>query len=368
MSSGDAALLRTPLYDAHVRLKGRMVPFGGWEMPVDYGSQISEHETVRNAVGIFDVSHMGQVRLRGERVLSFLAHLVPGNVPRLVDGASLYTAMCNDRGGTVDDLIVSRVAQDEVFAVVNASTRPNDVAWMRAKATALGFGEIDIADESDSWAMIAVQGPQALGVMEKLLPQKQWSETESFTLHHVQAEGESLIVSRTGYTGEDGVELLVPAARANEWWIKLLSLGAKPCGLGARDSLRLEMGYALYGQDLSEDISPLEGGIGWTVALRRPEKFVGREALEGQRAAGLPRVRIGVKLDSRKPLRHGDKVLAGGVEVGELTSGGFSPTLGVGIGLALVDRAKTEGREFVEISSRGKSVEAQVVKPPFIKR
>ncbi len=368
MSSDATALQRTPLHDSHVRLGARMVPFGGWDMPVVYDSQIAEHEAVRAACGIFDVSHMGQVRFRGAGAGEFLSWLVPGNIARLADGGSLYTTLCNEEGGVIDDLIVSRLSGEEYFAVVNAATREKDIAWMRAKAATRAGGAVTIEDESERWAMIAVQGPEALGILDNLVPEGGWSGTKPFSIHSVRSAGSDLLVSRTGYTGEDGVELLCPAAGAATWWEKLLKLGAKPCGLAARDSLRLEMGYCLYGQDLDETISPFEGGIGWTVSWKKPGDYIGRGALERQRAEGPPRTRIGLKLESRKPLRHGDRVLSDGTDIGVVTSGGYSPTANVGIGLALVDTDQAEGKSVLEVAGRGKPVAAQVVKPPFISK
>jgi aminomethyltransferase len=342
-----------------------MVPFAGWEMPVDYGSQLDEHAVVRNGVGLFDVSHMGQVRLRGARVLEYLDLLVPANIGRLTDGGSIYTTLCTPSGGVVDDLIITRLSATEAFAVVNAGTRLNDVAWMMSKRGALGFDDVSITDESDAWAMIAVQGPDALALLERLIPGTQWTATRSFTLHQVAAEGDDLIVSRTGYTGENGAEVLCPAASAEKWWELLVAAGARPCGLGARDSLRLEMGYSLYGHELSETITPLEAGIAWTVSFKKEARFIGREALEREKAAGSTRRIVGLRLDNRRPLRAGDPVSDGVTEVGALTSGGYSPTLGVGIGLALVT-AEAAARPELLVVKGGKPLAAAVTKPPFV--
>lgn len=360
-SSND--LRRTPLYDTHKALGARLVPFAGWEMPVDYGSQLAEHAAVRESAGIFDVSHMGQVRFRGARAIELLDRLVPGNVRRLLDGQSLYTTLCTDQGTVVDDLIVSRVSMNEAFAVINAATSAKDIAWMRTWQGNLGYDDVEVVDECDRWAMIALQGPKALGILEDLVPGVEWKKTKPFTLHPV---GEDLIVSRTGYTGEDGAEILCAPEAAPEWWNKMQEAGAKPCGLGSRDSLRLEMGYPLYGQDMDENTSPLEAGISWTVSWTKNIDYVGRAALEAEKAVGPRRQRVGLVIESRRPLRRGDLVFLGGERAGEITSGGYSPTLGAGIALALVDRSLARERREAEIEVRGSRIKASIVKPPFV--
>lgn len=360
-SSND--LRRTPLYDIHKSLGARLVPFAGWEMPVDYGSQLAEHSAVRESAGIFDVSHMGQVRFRRQRAIELLDKLVPGNVRRLLDGQSLYTTLCTERGTVVDDLIVSRVSMNEAFAVINAATSAKDIAWMRDWQKKLGYDDVELIDECDRWAMIALQGPKALGILEGLLPDVEWRKTKPFTLYPI---GTDLIVSRTGYTGEDGAEILCLPDAAPGWWEKMQQAGARPCGLGSRDSLRLEMGYPLYGQDMDEDTSPLEAGLSWTVSWSKTPNYVGRAALEAEKAIGPRRQRIALVIDSRRPLRRGDLVFLGGERAGEITSGGFSPTLGSGIALALVDRSLARDRKEAEIEVRGSRIAARIVKLPFV--
>lgn len=366
MSGNSENLRRTPLYDLHLASGARMVGFGGWEMPVSYEGQVAEHHAVRHAAGIFDTSHMGQVRLRGERVWDFLAVLLPANMRCLAAGQARYSPMCTPEGGVVDDLIVSRLENGDAFIVVNAATAEKDVQWITRQLRELGFNDVELADESNRWAMLAFQGPQSLEMLEGLLPGTAWSRTKAFTVYECEVEGALNIVSRTGYTGENGVEILCPPAQAPGWWERLVKAGATPAGLGARDSLRLEMGMALYGQDLSEEISPVEAGLGWTVHLKRDDAFVGRPVLERQKAEGPSRTRVGLKLDSRRPLRPDDRVLMNEQEIGKLTSGGFSPTLGAGIGLALVDRRAAEGQSELTIESRGKQMRATVVDPPFV--
>ncbi|MCB2156132.1 glycine cleavage system aminomethyltransferase GcvT [bacterium] len=359
------ALLQTPLHQCHLDLNAHMTGFGGWDMPVHYGSQLAEHEAVRNAVGMFDVSHMGQIRFLGENYLKFLALLVPGNPWRLADGGSLYTCLCKPDGGVVDDLIITRLTEKEGFTVVNAATREKDVAWMKEQRDALGFKDVEIIDESEQWAMIAVQGPDALELIEKMIGGQRWTETKAFTMFTMTLKGRPHLVSRTGYTGENGIELLCPAELAPEWWKEFLDAGVQPAGLGARDSLRLEMGYCLYGQDLDETISPVEGGIGWSVSLKKDDPFIGREVLERHKKEGAPRKSVGLKIDSRRPLRHGDEVADGEKTVGVVTSGGYSPTLGCGIAMALVETAAASNPT-LQIVSRGKAIEAKVQRPPFV--
>lgn len=367
MDSTSSPPRKTPLHAVHLESGARMAPFGGWDMPLQYAGQLREHEAVRTAWGVFDVSHMGQVRFRGPRALAFLDTLVAGRIARLADHQSLYTVMCNPRGGVIDDLIVTRLGAEHAFAVINAATSPSDIAWMREAAGTHGFGDVEIIDECDQWAMIAVQGPCALQALERLQPGPKWTETPAFSFHELPSNGEPVLVSRTGYTGEAGFELLCRPAVATGWWQAFVAAGAAPCGLAARDSLRLEMGYSLYGNDLSESISPYEGGVGWTVALDKEAPFIGKEALAAQKESGVPRRRIGLRVDGRRPLRRGDTVTADGEAVGEVTSGGFSPTGGFGIGLAIV-RADAARRDVLAIARNGRTTEVSVHKPPFIQK
>ncbi len=366
MTQPDATLQQTPLIEAHRRAGARLVPFAGWEMPLSYSGQLEEHQAVRERVGIFDVSHMGEVRVRGPQALAFLQHLVPGNVGGLPVGKGRYTQLCNERGGVIDDLIVSRLAEDEFFAVVNASRRDVDMAWIRRQATALGFTDLVITDESVDWAMIAIQGPAALELLEDLLPGTGWCSTAPFTMHPFDHDGRPHLLSRTGYTGESGAELLCPATLAEPWWITLLDAGGVPCGLAARDSLRLEAGYCLYGNDLDEETTPLEAGLGWSVGWKKPERFVGRDVLEKQKAEGAPRRLVGLKNDTRRPLRPGDRVLHDGQPVGDVRSGGFSPGRSCGIALAYVSAA-VPADAALEIESRGRTHRVVQTRPPFAK-
>ena len=344
-----------------------MTPFGGWDMPLTYEQgQLAEHKIVRTAVGMFDVSHMGQVRFQGEDALAFLQMLVPADIAALKDSGSKYTHLCNEHGGVIDDLIVSRLGPSEYFAVVNASTRVGDVEWMRQKARDLGYTSVKITDESDRWAMIAVQGPQALAVLDAQVPGRKWSETPALTLHPFLNHGEMHLLSRTGYTGEAGAELLCPAHFAEDWWERFLEAGVAPCGLAARDSLRLEAGYCLYGNDLDLKGTPVEAGLSWTIGWTKPERYLGRLILDKQKAEGPRRKLVGLRTETRRPLRHGDKVLLNGAEVGEVTSGGFSPMLECGIALAYVS-AEAARAGTLDIQSKTATQPARVVKPPFVK-
>ncbi|CAN5327317.1 glycine cleavage system aminomethyltransferase GcvT [soil metagenome] len=359
-----AALLRTPLYDEHLACKARMCGFGGWDMPLTYEGQLVEHKAVRTGVGMFDVSHMGQVRFTGKDALNYLQHLVPADIGALRNGQSKYTQLVNERGGCVDDLIISKLADEEYFAVVNASTRPNDVRWMRAKRTEMNADYVKIEDESDKWGMIAVQGPRAFEILNKLI-HGEWEKTPALTMHHFTHDGQPHLLSRTGYTGEVGAEILCPAELTAGWWRILLAEGVTPCGLASRDSLRLEAGYCLYGSDLDMTTSPVEAGLSWSVGWKKVEQFTGRAVLEKQKANGAPRKLIGLKIQGRKPLRHGDVILGDGEPIGDVTSGGYSPMLECGIAMGYVET----GAEVMALSVETKTapLHATLVKPPFVK-
>jgi aminomethyltransferase len=364
VTSSEQSLLHTPLRQNHIDLGARMVPFGGWEMPLTYGGQIAEHEAVRTGVGIFDVSHMGQVRFTGAGAGDFLQWLTPGDITSLEPGQSRYTQLVRPDGGTIDDLIISRLSNKEYFAVVNASRRVADVRWMRENAGKAPFS-VNINDESNAWVMIAVQGPKALALLNELIPGKDWAATPAFSMHYARIEGHHHFISRTGYTGEIGAEILQPAVLGDYWWTRLLKAGAVPCGLAARDSLRLEAGYCLYGHELSETITPVEAGVGWSVSLRKPEVFLGRTALEIQKANGAPRRLVGLRGEGRRPLRDGEEVaIAGGEVVGKITSGGFSPGLQCGIALALI--ASDAPKEGLVVRVRDRETPVTIKRPPFV--
>ena len=353
---------RTPLYDEHERLGARIVPFGGWDMPLHYGSQLDEHHAVRRHAGVFDVSHMRPVDLSGPGAGDLLRRLLANDVARLTrPGKALYSCMLNPDGGVVDDLICYFRGPERYRAVVNAATAERDVDWMRTHA---GGYEAEIAPRGDL-AMLAVQGPQARALATPLLPAPLQTPASGLAPFFAAEDGDWM-AARTGYTGEDGYEVMLPAAEAHAFWRGLLDAGVAACGLGARDTLRLEAGMNLYGQDMDERTGPLESGLGWTVAFDPPERdFIGRSALERQRDAGdLPRF-TGLLLAGRGILRSHQRVLdADGRPAGEVTSGGFSPTLARSIALA---RLAPDLGDTCQVEIRGKAVPARVVKPPFVR-
>jgi aminomethyltransferase len=353
--------LRTPLYDSHVAAGARMVDFGGWDMPVNYGSQIEEHHAVRRDAGMFDVSHMCVVDLRGERVRDFLRRLLANDVAKLTQpGKALYSCMLRDSGGVVDDLIVYFMDERWFRMVVNAGTRDKDLEWLRSNAGSFG---VDVAPRTDL-AMIAVQGPNARQKAASQLDPAAAARALELGAFVGVAAGDWFI-ARTGYTGEDGWEIMLPAGEAAAFWQRFKAAGVAQCGLGARDTLRLEAGMNLYGNDMDETTSPLESGLGWTVGWEAQDRdFIGRAALTAQTAAGVPRKLVGLLLEGRGVLRSHQKVIVPAVGEGEVTSGSFSPTLERSIGLARVP-AQTADRCEVEI--RGRLLNAAVVRPPFVR-
>ena len=336
-----------------------MVDFTGWEMPIHYGSQINEHHQVRTDAGMFDVSHMTVVDIRGPQTREFLSFLLANDVARLHQpGKALYSCMLNGQGTVIDDLITYYIEKGWYRLVVNAATRDKGLAWLERQG-----GDFSVAiTEHHELAMIAVQGPQARGKVISLLP-KDDAEDAIEQLPFTAAQFGDLFIARTGYTGEDGFEISLPADQAEEFWLSLLDAGVAPCGLGARDTLRLEAGMNLYGQDMDENVTPLESALGWTVAMKDERKFIGREALEIQKAAGVPRRLVGLVLEGRGILRPHQRVLTTAGE-GETTSGGFSPTLQKAIAFA---RVPVGADETCEVEIRGKLLPARIVKPPFVR-
>lgn len=350
---------QTVLNARHRELGARMVDFGGWDMPIAYGSQIEEHHQVRRDAGMFDVSHMTVVDLHGAEVRAFLRQLLANSVDKLrKPGKALYSCMLNERGGVVDDLIVYFLAEDFFRLVVNAATRDKDMAWIHAKAVPFA---VEVRERPEL-SMIAVQGPNARERVLGLLGAEGRATVEAIG-KFVAAEADGLFIARTGYTGEDGFEIIVPEAQAVALWDRLLQAGVKPCGLGARDTLRLEAGMNLYGQDMDEDTTPWEAALAWTVALDEGRDFIGRSALEAQKASGAPRQLIGLVLDEKGVLRHGQTVRTACGD-GEILSGTFSPTLGKAIAFARVP-AGEPGDLAVDI--RGRDVPVRQVAPPFVR-
>ncbi len=351
---------RTPLYEQHVALGAKMVDFGGWDMPLHYGSQVEEHHQVRRDCGVFDVSHMTVVDIAGSGAKAYLQHLLANDVERLqVLGKALYSGMLNEQGGVIDDLIVY-LAEDGYRMVVNAATRDKDLAWLQAQSA--GFA-VTLTERSDM-AMLAIQGPQARNRVAELVAAPRAALIHELKVFQGLPEGDWFI-ARTGYTGEDGLEIILPAVEAPSFFNELVGAGIAPIGLGARDTLRLEAGMNLYGQDMTEEVSPLTANMGWTIAWEPAERdFIGRAALEAQRNdPALPRL-VGLVLEERGVLRAHQVVRVAGIGEGEITSGSFSPTLGKSIALARVPAA-TADRAEVEI--RGKWYPVRVVQPTFVR-
>jgi aminomethyltransferase len=354
------AAKQTPLHAAHVAAGARMVDFAGWDMPVNYGSQIEEHHAVRRDAGMFDVSHMLALDLAGPDATSWLRGLLANDVAKLKEsGKALYSCMLNERGGVIDDLIVYRFSDADYRIVVNAGTADKDVAWMRERIAATG-ANLTLQARRDL-AMIAVQGPRAIERATAALPEL--STANGIPAAFVGARVGDLLIARTGYTGEDGLEIAVPAARAQAMWNALLAAGVRPCGLGARDTLRLEAGMNLYGQDMDEDVSPLNAGLSWTVDMKDETRtFVGRAALQANPASQRL---VGLILEDKGVLRSHMKVFTAAGE-GETTSGSFSPSLEKSIAFARLPLATQPG-ENVEVDIRGKRLKARTVKLPFVR-
>ena len=363
---------QTILNATHRAAGAKMVDFGGWDMPLNYGSQIEEHHAVRRDAGMFDVSHMTVVDLRGARCREFLGHLLANDIGKLKKpGKALYSCMLNQQGGVIDDLITYFLAEDWFRMVVNAATRDKDVAWIEKQAAAFDVS----VGERPELAMIAVQGPSARAKVLQLIEPADRERAEKlgrFAAAEIRGpDGMPLFVARTGYTGEDGFEIIVPEAQAVALWNALATAGVHPAGLGARDTLRLEAGMNLYGQDMDEDVTPWEAGLGWTVTLEstvhgqefRGRDFIGRAALEKQKADGVPRELIGVVLEDKGVLRHGQRVVTDDGD-GEILSGIFSPTLGKAVGFA---RVPAGARERLRVDIRGRELPLRAVKYPFVR-
>ncbi len=352
---------RTPLYECHLQANAKIVDFAGWDMPLHYGSQIQEHHVVRKSAGVFDVSHMTIVDLHGADVAVYLRKLLANNIDKLTPGKALYTCMLNEYGGIIDDLIMYKLQDDAYRLVVNSATHDKDLAWLALQAQGYNL----ILKERTEFAMLAIQGPAILQKISAIFPIEQAAAIQALKPFHFLSLGDWFI-ARTGYTGEDGFEIILPANSAPAFWQTLVAAEILPCGLGARDTLRLEAGLNLYGADMDETVTPLESNLEWTVAWEPKERhFIGRGALEKQRLAGVRQCLVGLVLETQGVLRNHQKVLVDGVGAGEITSGSFSPTLNKGIALARVPVGV--GAECM-IEMRGKLVAAQVIKPPFVRQ
>lgn len=350
---------QTPLYQQHLDANGKIVDFGGWDMPIHYGSQLQEHNVVREDAGMFDVSHMTIVDIAGPEALAYLQKILANDVSKLgFTGKALYTGMLNEEGGVIDDLIVYKM-EGWYRTVVNCGTREKDLAWMNKQIEAFDA----TLTERPELAMVAVQGPNAIAKVKQV-------RTEQADLIGELKVFQGLPVgewfyARTGYTGEDGLEIIVPAAEVAEFWEALIAAGVAPTGLGARDTLRLEAGMNLYGNDMDDSISPLQAGMGWTIAWEPADRdFIGRKALEAQKAAGIPSKLVGIVLETRGVMRSHQKVVVEGIGEGEITSGTFSPTLQHSIAMA---RVPYDTGSECNIEMRGKLIPARIVKMPFVR-
>ncbi len=356
----------TPLNKAHKALGARMVEFAGWEMPVQYESALQEHIAVRRAVGLFDVSHMGRVRIKGPDALGLIQRVSCNDAARLSDGQAQYSGLLNPAGGFIDDIIVHRLAGDHFMICVNASGRQKDVAWFMEHRA----GRVEVIDESDATAQIAVQGPKALEILQPLTDVP-LGQINYYWFREGEVGGARALVARTGYTGEEGFELYLPAQSAESTWNRLMELGQgvgiRPAGLAARNTLRLEMKMPLYGNDIDDTTTPWEAGLGWIVKLARPD-FVGKSALERQQQQGIQRKLVGFQLIDRGIARDHFPVWINDQPAGRVTSGSYSPSLEKSIGLAYlpVDHQAPGSRLSVEV--RGKRLAAQVVETPFYRR
>jgi aminomethyltransferase len=355
------ANLRTPLFDWHVAHQARMVPFAGWEMPVQYTGIIDEHTLVRTAAGVFDISHMGRLSFAGPAALDLLQHICTNNAATMKDWQARYSLVCNEQGGILDDVLVYRWPYGWAM-VVNASNREKIVTWLNERK---GSRDVTLTDQTLDTCMVAVQGPKALAIC-KGLTDVDAGQLKYYFAAATRYRGKQCVVSRTGYTGEDGIEVMIGKAAAVELWEDLIARGAKPCGLGARDTLRLEAAMPLYGHELTESIDPLQAGLGWAVKLDKGD-FLGAAALKAGQSASKPQ-RVGLVLEGKRAARENSSVLHDGRDIGRVTSGSFAPTLQKSIAMAYVAPALSAPGTKLQVDIRGDKVNAEVVKLPFYQR
>ena len=359
----EKELQLTCLHDRHVALGALMSPFGGFDMPIQYAGITEEHNAVRQHVGVFDVSHMGEVRVKGKDALRFVNHIFTNDVAGASDGQIYYGMMCREDGGTVDDLLVYKVKDDEYFLVINASNIDKDIDWIRQNAE--GF-DVEIIDECLVYGEVAIQGPESEKVMEDVLG-LDVKDIPFYNFRIIPAEGEDIIVSRTGYTGEDGFEIYGSHDYIRKVWDRLMEAGVQPCGLGCRDTLRFEVGLPLYGDELADDISPIEASLSIFVKLDKPE-FIGKEALARQKAEGVTRRIVGLELEGNAIPRHGYPVEVNGEKVGEVTTGYRSISTGKSVAMAMIDKPYDKLGTAVEVRIRKKTFPAKVVKKKFYEK
>ncbi len=365
MADQSSNLLRTPLYQLAKEQNARFTAFSGWEMPVQFSGLKLEHQAVRNEAGMFDISHMGKFIFVGDKLIDVWQTLVPSDLSRLQPGQAMYTVLLNPQGGIIDDIIFyyqgTRGTKQQATVIVNAGTTDKDKAWILSHLT---DSSVEMSDLSQQQALIALQGPKAAEILQGLIPED-LSIMTAFTHQTVTFNGSSAFIARTGYTGEDGFEIMLEPTAAQQLWRSLLQAGVTPCGLGARDTLRLEAAMSLYGQEIDDTITPLEAGLGWVVHLKDKEDFIGRSVLEQQKAAGVKRRLVGLEMSGRYIARHGYPVISGGETVGEVTSGTLAPTVGKAIALAYVPKPLGKVGQALSVEIRGKTYPATVVKKPF---
>ena len=361
-------LRKTPLFEIHKSLGARIVPFAGWEMPVQYSGVMDEHKAVREAAGLFDVSHMGELEIQGEDALDFVQLITTNDASKLSSGEAQYSLICYPDGGIVDDTLVYKISDDKYMLCVNASNVSKDFGWIKEQLKP-GM-DAGISDLSDSYALLALQGPRAVDILVSLAGDCA-KKIKTFSFDFLTLCGEKAMVSRTGYTGEDGFEIFIAPEKAAELWTALMEkgepFGIKPIGLGARDTLRLEMKYTLYGNDIDAHTTPLDANLGWVVKLDK-DNFIGKDVLCGQRKQGVKNKLIGLLVEGKGIPRPGYEVFKDGKKVGHVTSGTMSPSIGIGIAMAYLETDLCEPGTAVDIMIRGKAVMAKVVRPPFYKK
>ncbi len=362
-------LKRTPLHEVYKESGAKTIDFGGWDLPVQFAGIKEEHETVRTKAGLFDVSHMGEIIVKGSNSLAFLQKMVTNDVSKLKDGGAQYAALCYEDGGTVDDLIIYRKSENEFLLVVNAANTDKDFEWLKQHVE----GDVELDNISEKIAQVALQGPLSQAILQKLVKDIDLSEIGFFKfMDSVNVNGVKSLIARTGYTGEDGFEIYCNSDEGPKLWRDILEAGKEegvlPIGLGARDTLRFEANLPLYGQELSKDITPIEAGIGFAVKTDKEADFIGKEVLKAQKENGAPRKLVGIEMIDRGIPRHGYPVFVNGEQIGEVTTGTQSPTLKKNVGLALLKKEFTELGSEVEVEIRSKRLKAQVVATPFYKK
>ncbi|MEM8719208.1 MAG: glycine cleavage system aminomethyltransferase GcvT [Cyanobacteria bacterium P01_G01_bin.39] len=365
MTAQSSNLLKTPLYSLAKEQQARFTVFSGWEMPVQFSGLKLEHQAVRTEAGMFDISHMGKFTFSGEKLIDTWQTLVPSDLSRLQPGQAMYTVLLNREGGIIDDIIFyyqgQQGTEEQAIVIVNAGTTDKDKTWILSH---LKDSLIDMSDISQEQALIALQGPKAAAILQSLVPEKLASMT-AFTHQTVTINSSPAFIARTGYTGEDGFEIMLEPNAARQLWQDLLEAGVIPCGLGARDTLRLEAAMSLYGQEIDDTTTPLEAGLGWVVHLKDKGDFIGRSVLEQQKAEGVKRRLVGLEMSGRYIARHGYPVVFEGEIIGEVTSGTLAPTVGKAIALAYVPKSLSKVEQTLEVEIRGKNYPATVVKKPF---